>query len=96
MLSCRCCETAYATANSAAVIAPTIDSAALAGALSAGLDFAALLGALSAGSGTGASALLGFAALLSVLCIAIYGRINAFLTYFSGWGSGRGRQIVIL
>ena len=36
MLSCRCCETAYATANSAAVIAPTIDNAALAGAASAG------------------------------------------------------------
>ena len=42
MLSCRCCETAYATANSAAVIAPTIDSAALAGAASAG-GFGAIL-----------------------------------------------------
>ena len=70
MLSCRC-EIATATANRAAVIAPRIDNAALAGALSAGLDFAALRDALSAGGGTGASALLDFAPLLSVLCIAI-------------------------
>ena len=59
------------------------------------IDNAALAGALSATGGTGASALLDLAALLSVLCIAIYGRINAFLTYFSGWSSGGGRQIVI-
>ena len=74
MLSCVLCETATATATRAAVIAPRIDSAAFAGALSAGggigasareallplLDFAALL------------PLLDVVALLSVLCIAIY------------------------
>ena len=79
MLSCRCCETAYATANSAAVIAPTIDSAALAG-------------ATSAIGGTGASALLDLATLLSVLCIAIYGRINAFGIAYSGCDSRGGHE----
>ena len=96
MLSCVLCETATATATRAAVIAPRIDSAALAGAVSAGLDFAAALsGAASARDGTDASAgalLLDFAALLSVLCIAIYGRINAFGIAYSGCDSQGGHE----